>query len=157
MWSYNYTDELYHHGVKGMKWGHRKARREVLKTARRRAYDNLQSDLAKMGPKADRHTVKKRSAQYTTELKTAKRQYKEQKQRDKIIEKEAAQQYKNKTTLNSRQKKIRTGAVIAASILTTPLGGAAVAYGATSYMRAKNDIAQQGTGTAKVNDILKRL
>lgn len=25
MWEYNYTNELYHYGVPGMRWGHRKA------------------------------------------------------------------------------------------------------------------------------------
>ena len=35
MWTYNYTNELYHHGVKGMKWGVRRAEKKAARAERR--------------------------------------------------------------------------------------------------------------------------
>lgn len=49
MWSYNYTDEFYHHGIKGMKWGIRRfQRKNGTRTAagkkRRNSQENWSED-----------------------------------------------------------------------------------------------------------------
>ena len=35
MWQYNYSDEIYHYGVKGMKWGVRRDKEELDRLAGR--------------------------------------------------------------------------------------------------------------------------
>jgi len=49
MWTYNYTDELYHHGVKGMRWGVRR-------------YQNEDGSLTPAGKRREQMTPEERSA-----------------------------------------------------------------------------------------------
>lgn len=53
MWSYNYTDELYHHGVKGMKWGVRRNKSEyyTFGKARKKAKAAARDARAQKGAK----------------------------------------------------------------------------------------------------------
>lgn len=53
MWTYNYN-ELYHHGVKGMKWGVRRERRKLIE------------DASKVTAKADPGTTRMVSGKYVS-------------------------------------------------------------------------------------------
>ena len=50
MWKYTYTDELYHHGVKGQRWGFRRYQNKdgSLTPAGRRRINKLKEEYAKL-------------------------------------------------------------------------------------------------------------
>lgn len=44
MWEYNHTDELYHYGVLGMKWGRRRSAAQLAKTRKSRKTSEANHD-----------------------------------------------------------------------------------------------------------------
>lgn len=67
MWTYTYTDELYHYGVLGMKWGVRRAREKGT------TYSYKSSKTKSYEKKAERAKQKGQTEKYKTLSKKAKR------------------------------------------------------------------------------------
>ena len=78
VWEYNYTDELYHHGVKGMKWGVRRTPQQlghdIKKSMQKRKQDHLdyRRKMAKVSNNRYAHSSDKARAKYAAKSMPAK-------------------------------------------------------------------------------------
>lgn len=142
MWTYNYTNELYHHGVKGMKWGVRKASKYATRyvrghggpghyLTRKSQLKGDKRDLEKLnrGEHLSVGLTKKRQAMYDArdKRKLEKRIAKNEAHYKAKAEKKAAKEaYKQtdeyKAKVEKTKKALKVGAAVA--------GTALAAYGA---------------------------
>lgn len=106
MWTYNYnySNELYHHGVKGMKWGIRRNRNKVSTTGKKRSKKDL------TGPGEVKNAKQKmKDARHTSGYKDAKNAYKMVKKNYNECVKEYAKEIRSGETFVRRAFERVTG------------------------------------------------
>lgn len=121
MWQYNYTDELYHYGVKGMRWGHRKAYKYQNKARIAKASAKEWDEMAGYAEQKGKHKLAAKYRNAAVKDRDDAKRYQELARATKTIDKEKARVGKEKA-----KKLLLTIGVTAAAVGAVAVGQKAV-------------------------------
>lgn len=119
-----YNGELYHYGVKGMKWGRRRAARKTYKNAKNKAFSKYEREIndiekgykrGQMLSKNDQAREARAESNYKKAVAKAKSDYKQAKKEYK-----QSDEYKQQADARkAAAKKVAKGVAVAAAVLGT--------------------------------------
>ena len=142
MWQYNYSDDIYHYGVKGMKWGVRRFQNEndSLTNAGRKRYDDNNGKSA--APSSKKTISKSTNISLNTSVKKSNHRLKlEEKYKQQGMTKEQAE--------IAAKKRIRAEKIVAAVGVMTV--AAATAYVVNKNIKYRADsIIKSGTTMQRI-------